>query len=123
MKNYTKYLILFFALVAVGCSNFDDMNKNPYALYETNAESFVQPILYNTEKTISSKNYDVLSEIMYSVSCKAAMKAGQKNSPEELIAIAKRVLLSDDIRYCPHGRPVMIEFTKTELEKKFKRIV
>lgn len=69
MKNYTKYLILFFALVAVGCSNFDDMNKNPYALYETNAESFVQPILYNTEKTISSKNYDVLSEIMqYTIS-------------------------------------------------------
>ena len=64
MKNYTKYLTLFFALVAVGCSNFDDMNKNPYALYETNSESFVQPILYNAEKSISSKNYDVLSEIM-----------------------------------------------------------
>ena len=64
MKNYTKYLILFFALVTVGCTSFDDMNKNPYALYETNAESFVQPILYNAEKTISSKNYDILSDIM-----------------------------------------------------------
>ncbi len=66
---------------------------------------------------------EIMAETMYSVACKAAIKAGQKNSPEELMALAKRVLLSDDIRYCPHGRPVMIEMTKTELEKKFKRIV
>lgn len=66
---------------------------------------------------------EVISETMYSVACKAAIKAGQKNSPEELLALAKRVLEQDDIRYCPHGRPVMIEYTKTELEKKFKRIV
>lgn len=66
---------------------------------------------------------EVISETMYSVACKAAIKAGQKNSPEELVAIARRVLLEDDIRYCPHGRPVMIEYTKTELERKFKRIV
>ena len=66
---------------------------------------------------------EIMAETMYSVACKAAIKAGQKNSPEELMALAKRVLLSDDIRYCPHGRPVMIEMSKTELEKKFKRIV
>ena len=66
---------------------------------------------------------EVLSETMYSVACKAAIKAGQKNSPEELMALAERVLLEDDIRYCPHGRPVMIEYTKAELEKKFKRPV
>ena len=66
---------------------------------------------------------EVISETMYSVACKAAIKAGQKNSPEELVAIARRVLLEDDIRYCPHGRPVMIEYTKTELERKFTRIV
>ncbi len=66
---------------------------------------------------------EVISETMYSVACKAAIKAGQKNSSEELFALAKRVLLNDDIRYCPHGRPVIIEYTKNELEKKFKRIV
>lgn len=66
---------------------------------------------------------EVISETMYSVACKAAIKAGQKNSPEELLAIAKRVLLEDDIRYCPHGRPVMIEYTKAELEKRFRRTV
>ena len=70
-----------------------------------------------------AKRPDILSEVMYSVACKAAIKAGQKNSPEELLALAKRVLCEDDIRYCPHGRPVMIEYTKNELERKFKRTV
>ena len=70
-----------------------------------------------------AKRPDVLSEVMYSVACKAAIKAGQKNSSEELLSLAKRVLCEDDIRYCPHGRPVMIEYTKNELEKKFKRTV
>ena len=70
-----------------------------------------------------AKRPDVLSEVMYSVACKAAIKAGQKNSPEELLSLAKRVLCEDDIRYCPHGRPVMIEYTKNELERKFKRTV
>jgi len=70
-----------------------------------------------------AKRPDVLSEIMYSVACKAAVKAGQKNSPEELYALAERVLCEDDIRYCPHGRPVMLEYTKNELERKFKRTV
>ncbi len=70
-----------------------------------------------------AKRPDILSEVMYSVACKAAIKAGQKNSNEELLALAKRVLCEDDIRYCPHGRPVMIEYTKNELERKFKRTV
>ena len=64
MKKYTKYLMSLLAFATVGCANFDDMNKNPYVLYETNAESFVQPVLYNTQHVITSNCYDVLSEIM-----------------------------------------------------------
>jgi hypothetical protein len=62
-----------------------------------------------------AKKPDVMSEIMYSVACKAACKAGQKNSERELSEIARRVLCDDDIRYCPHGRPVMLEYTKGEV--------
>ena len=95
----------------------------PDGIEASDCVSVLEEIAETLKSGARAKKPDVLSEIMYSVSCKAAMKAGHKNSAEELIAIAKRVLLSDDIRYCPHGRPVMIEFTKTELEKKFKRIV
>ena len=56
------------AILLTACSKFDDMNKNPYALYDAPAESFVQPILYNTEYTLVSRSYDLLSELMqYSV--------------------------------------------------------
>ncbi len=70
-----------------------------------------------------AENPESLDEILYSVACKAAIKAGQKNSEQELYELARRVLMHDDIRSCPHGRPVLFEISKYELEKKFKRIV
>ena len=66
---------------------------------------------------------DKLDWIFHSTACRAAVKAGNCNSPEELRALAERVLLNDDIRYCPHGRPVCFELTRKELEKQFGRIV
>ena len=59
-------------------------------------------------------------EILHSVACKAAIKAGRRSEPEELSLIAERVL-SGEVRYCPHGRPVAVELTKTALDKAFKR--
>lgn len=66
MKKYTKYIamVLAAAFTSMGCAGFDDMNKNPYALYEVEAESFVQPILYNTAHTATYNNYYINSEIM-----------------------------------------------------------
>ena len=42
--------------------------------------------------------------------------------PEELKKLAERVCFDDDVRYCPHGRPVMIEMSRYDLEKQFRRI-
>ena len=60
--------------------------------------------------------------IAHSIACRAAVKAGDKNSPEELLALAKRVLTDDAVRYCPHGRPVCFRRTKREIEKLFGRV-
>ena len=62
-----------------------------------------------------------LDWIFHSAACRAAVKAGNLSSPEELKALAETVLGSKEIMYCPHGRPVAIELTKKELEKQFKR--
>lgn len=66
MRKTIKYfaVILASAFVIAGCTKFDDMNKNPYALYEVEAESFVQPILYNTAYTNTYNNYYISSELM-----------------------------------------------------------
>ncbi|MCD8330913.1 MAG: DNA mismatch repair protein MutL, partial [Oscillospiraceae bacterium] len=59
-------------------------------------------------------------ELLHTVACKAAIKGGQKNGDEELKAVAQAVL-SGQVRYCPHGRPVAVELTRSALEKQFKR--
>ena len=60
--------------------------------------------------------------LCHTIACKAAIKAGSRSDPAELEALAKRVV-SGEVRYCPHGRPVCVKLTKTELDKQFKRIV
>ena len=61
-------------------------------------------------------------EILHTVACKAAIKAGWDTAPEELEAVAAAVL-SGAVKYCPHGRPVSVRVTRRELDKLFKRIV
>ena len=58
--------------------------------------------------------------LMATMSCKAAIKGGQKNGPEELRRVAEAVM-SGAVKYCPHGRPVAVELTRNQLEKLFKR--
>lgn len=64
-----------------------------------------------------------LDWIYHSSACRAAIKAGDTSRPAEWLDLAKKVLLDDRIRYCPHGRPVCVEMTRKELEKQFGRIV
>ena len=65
---------------------------------------------------------DVRERLAETVACKAAIKGGKKSESEELLALAKRVL-TGDLKYCPHGRPVTAVFTRSELDKRFDRIV
>ena len=72
------------------------------------------------------KKQDVMFEkldwIFHSVACRSAIKAGNFTSRLEMERFAKQLLSMPDIRYCPHGRPVLIEMTQRELEKNFGRI-
>ncbi len=61
-------------------------------------------------------------KILQTVACKAAIKAGKSSDPRELALLAEKVI-AGEVRYCPHGRPVANLITKTELDKRFKRIV
>ena len=60
--------------------------------------------------------------IFHSTSCRAAVKAGDKTSPYEMKLFVKKLLANPNIRYCPHGRPVMIKLSKYDIEKQFGRI-
>ncbi len=66
--------------------------------------------------------FEKLDWIFHSVACRSAIKAGNFTSRLEMERFAKQLLSMPDIRYCPHGRPVLIEMTQRELEKNFGRI-
>lgn len=69
---------------------------------------------------------DILPEqldwVYHSIACRAAIKAGNKQTDYELIEFTKQLLSDESVRYCPHGRPVLIELTKYELDKQFGRV-
>ena len=71
--------------------------------------------------------HDALNEhtewVLHSISCRAAIKAGDKSSPQELLALAEKILSGEVPPFCPHGRPCVLKLTRKELEKQFGRIV
>ncbi len=63
----------------------------------------------------------VRDEVLHTVACKAAIKAGWQTDERELAALVKQVMEREDLKYCPHGRPICITLSKKQLEKQFKR--
>ena len=63
----------------------------------------------------------VRDEMLHTVACKAAIKAGWTTSEPELLALVKQVMAREDLKYCPHGRPICVTLSKKQLEKQFKR--
>ena len=63
----------------------------------------------------------VRDEVLHTVACKAAIKAGWVTDEKELLALIGQVMARDDLKYCPHGRPICITLSKKQLEKQFKR--
>ena len=59
--------------------------------------------------------------MLHSLACKAAIKINDNNSSKELEFLARQVWNDENIRHCPHGRPIIFMLTKKEIEKQFKR--
>lgn len=62
-----------------------------------------------------------ISELLHSIACKMAVKAGKRSGVQEIQSLVARVLDDPEIRYCPHGRPVSVVMTRAQFEKLFKR--
>ena len=67
------------------------------------------------------KKTTVRDEVLHTVACKAAIKAGWKNDEAELLALCRQVMAREDLKYCPHGRPICVTLSKKQLEKQFRR--
>ena len=68
------------------------------------------------------ENRDTVRDtLLHTVACKAAIKAGWNSDEKELLALVKQVMSREDLKHCPHGRPICITLSKKQLEKQFKR--
>lgn len=94
----------------------------PMLLESDDVADVVVEIAHNLSLSKTEPQSEKIDRIYHTAACKAAIKAGYKNSTAEMKVLAERVLYNDDVRYCPHGRPVLVEMSKYELEKQFGRI-
>ena len=95
----------------------------PPELVNENLSEIITEIAGYLSNNIKSLMPEKLDWIYHSMACRAAVKAGNFTSSYEAEKFVGTVLADDNIRYCPHGRPVLIEMTKREIEKQFGRIV
>ena len=90
-------------------------------------QSSAEDLLIELADKLAKGSRDALNEktewVLHSISCRAAIKAGDKTSPQELMALAEKILSGEVPPFCPHGRPCVLKLTRKELEKQFGRIV
>ena len=90
-------------------------------------QSSAEDLLIELAAKLARGSRDALNEktewVLHSISCRAAIKAGDKTSPQELMALAEKILSGEVPPFCPHGRPCVLKLTRKELEKQFGRIV
>ena len=97
------------------------VSEIPEQIHSRDAEATLNDI---ASQLLAGKRPDptaVRDEILHTIACKAAIKGGQLNGTMELDAIVKEVLSREDLKYCPHGRPICITMTASQLERQFKR--
>ena len=94
----------------------------PILLDGCNIEQIISEIALSLMKNKKDVTVEFENELYHSMACKAAIKAHDTNDKKELYQLVKTVLEDNDVRYCPHGRPVLVVKSKKDMEKMFSRI-
>jgi len=93
----------------------------PMDLDDTQAADALETLAADLLNGRKERKDSVRDELLHTVACKAAIKAGWVSSEQELMKLAEQVLNREDLKHCPHGRPICITLSKKQLEKQFKR--
>ena len=93
----------------------------PADLGEQQAELTLQELAGDLLQGKGADPASMRDAMLHTIACKASIKAGWHTDPLELEHLVKQVMEREDIKYCPHGRPVCITLTKQQLERQFKR--
>ena len=114
----------------LGCGFTFDFSETPVVLLtgvplscaELDLDQIAADLAANCAKHRSQPDLHLLDDMFHDLACKAAIRAGTHNTKEELQSLAVQVWENEQIRHCPHGRPVLFLLSKYQIEKQFKRI-
>ena len=120
LSNSAMLLELGFEIDEFG-DNTVLLRQIPMDLDVSDAADAVETLAADLLRGRREKADTVRDEILHTVACKAAIKAGWVNDEKELLALVKQVMAREDLKYCPHGRPICVSLSKKQLEKQFKR--
>ena len=106
-----------------GCEDFGDgailVREVPADLDAADTAATLEEFAQNLR---TGRNLDEKREaLLHTMACKAAIKGGWHTDPKEWEAVVHEVLTRNDLKYCPHGRPICLELTASQLERQFKR--
>ena len=99
------------------------MREMPMELYGKSEKHFFEEILDELVENGCKGTPEVIQEKIASMACKSAVKGNQTFTVMEMNSLLEQIFELENPYHCPHGRPTMISMSKTDLEKKFKRIV
>lgn len=97
------------------------LRQIPMDLSPDDAAAAVEELAGNLLAGRTASKDNIRDELLHTVACKAAIKAGWVNDEKELLAVAKEVMSREELKYCPHGRPICITLSKKQIEKQFRR--
>ena len=126
-KEYAAALenLEIFSQAGYGVEDFGNgtviVRECPALLEKEDAAALVAEMAGELAKGNLRPTPEKLEWLWDSTACRAAVKAGRDLKPGDAQALVRRLLSDDSVRYCPHGRPVIYELTKRELEKQFGR--
>ena len=95
----------------------------PVVIEDTDPSDIISELAHNFLEHKQDPNLSLFDELYHSIACKAAIKGNIKSDKIELQSLIDKIFGDENIRYCPHGRPVFTKISKREIEKQFKRIV
>ena len=120
LENRTQMEALGFALEEFG-DNVLLVRQIPMDLELSQLNDTLEELASDLQKGRSEQADTIRDELLHTVACKAAIEAGWETSEKELMALVKEVMSREDLKHCPHGRPICISLSKKQLEKQFKR--
>ncbi len=121
LENRMEFERIGFELEAFGERQIILRSRPVCLTGETAVDAFTE-ILSDWMRGKKNSSTERENHALKTVACKAAIKAGNINNPEELKALVQKLIRDDEVHQCPHGRPVLIAYSKKEIEKAFKRI-